>query len=177
MTHVKSLEQGPIIRTNQMLTHYLLSVLLLSRIKWKPVWGTVRWILGSTWGASMHSLWKTEQVAWLSWDLTVCMCVCACMCAHALSRVQLFAAPCTIAGRLLCLWNFPGKNTGVVAISDSRGSSRSRDWTLFSCISCTGRQIISLKPLAPHGKPMRLNYWSIKCWENYKNNVCGNDEP
>ena len=177
MTHVKSLEQGPIIRTNQMLTHYLLSVLLLSRIKWKPVWGTVRWILGPTWGASMHSLWKTEQVAWLSWDLTVCMCVCACMCVHALSRVQLFAAPCTVAGRLLCLWNFPGKNTGVVAISDSRGSSRSRDWTLFSYISCTGRQIISLKPLAPHGKPLRLNYWSIKCWENYMNNVNGNDEP
>ena len=63
MTHVKSLEQAPIIRTNQMLTHYLLSVLLLSRIKWKPVWGIVRWILGSTWRASMHSLWKTEQVA------------------------------------------------------------------------------------------------------------------
>ena len=31
--------------------------------------------------------------------------------------------------RLLCLWNFPDKNTGVVAISFSRGSSQPRDWT------------------------------------------------
>ena len=41
--------------------------------------------------------------------------------------------------RLICPWNFPGKNTGVVAIPFSRGSSWPRDRT---CISCTGRQIL-----------------------------------
>ena len=29
-----------------------------------------------------------------------------------------------------------------VAISSSRGSSRPRDWTLMSCVSCIGRQIL-----------------------------------
>ena len=29
------------------------------------------------------------------------------------SHVQLFVAPWTVATRLLCPWNFPGKNTGV----------------------------------------------------------------
>ena len=32
---------------------------------------------------------------------------------RALSRVQLFATPWTVALRLLCPWHFPGKNTGV----------------------------------------------------------------
>ena len=47
----------------------------------------------------------------------------------------------------------PGKNTGVVAMPSSRGSSRPRDGTCFSCISCIGRQRDSL-PLAPPGKPL-----------------------
>ena len=41
--------------------------------------------------------------------------------------------------RLLCSWNSPGKNMGWVAISFSRQSSWSRDWTRVSCI---GRQIL-----------------------------------
>ena len=41
--------------------------------------------------------------------------------------------------RFLCLWGFPGKNTGKVAISSSRGSFRPRDWTRLSCI---GRQVL-----------------------------------
>ena len=44
--------------------------------------------------------------------------------------------------RLLCPWDSPGKNTGVVAIPFSRGSSRPRDRTTISCNSCTGRQIL-----------------------------------
>ena len=36
--------------------------------------------------------------------------------------------------RLLYPWGFPGKNTGVVAISFTRGSSRPRDQTQVSCI-------------------------------------------
>ena len=39
-------------------------------------------------------------------------------------------------------WMFLGKNTGVVAISFSRGSSWLRDRTRISCVSCIGRQIL-----------------------------------
>ena len=44
---------------------------------------------------------------------------------------------------LLCLWNFPGKNTGVGCHSLLRGSSKPRDQTRTSCVSCIGRMILS----------------------------------
>ena len=44
--------------------------------------------------------------------------------------------------RLLCPWNFPGKNTEWVAISFSRGSSRPRGQTWVSCISCIGGRVL-----------------------------------
>ena len=65
--------------------------------------------------------------------------VCACM----LSGVLLFATPWTIAARLLCSWDFPGKILEWVAISSSRGSSWPRGQTHISCVSCIGRQILS----------------------------------
>ena len=49
------------------------------------------------------------------------------------------------SARLLCSWNLPGKNTGVDAISSTRGLSLSswpRDRSHVSCISSTGRQIL-----------------------------------
>ena len=36
---------------------------------------------------------------------------------------------CSLPSRILCPWDFPGKNTRVGSISFSRGSSWSRDWT------------------------------------------------
>ena len=39
-------------------------------------------------------------------------------------------------------WDSPGKNTGVGCMPSSRGSSRPRDRTHISCISCTGRQVL-----------------------------------
>ena len=42
--------------------------------------------------------------------------------------------------RLLCPWDFPGKNTGVGCHSFSRGSSWARDWTRVFCI--VGRRFI-----------------------------------
>ena len=43
----------------------------------------------------------------------LCVCVCVCVCyVKSLSRVWLFVTPWTVA-RLLCPWDFPGKNTGV----------------------------------------------------------------
>ena len=44
-----------------------------------------------------------------------------------LSRVRLSVIPWLQPSSLLCPWDFPGKNTGVVAISFSRGSSQTRD--------------------------------------------------
>ena len=58
-------------------------------------------------------------------------------CVHVLSSIWLFATPGPI--RPLCPWTFPGKNTGVVAISYSRWSFWSRDQTWVSCI---GRWIL-----------------------------------
>ena len=45
--------------------------------------------------------------------------------------------------RVLCPWDFPGKNTGVVAISQSRGSSRPGAQTCISCVSCVGRWVFA----------------------------------
>ena len=45
------------------------------------------------------------------------MCVCVCVCVFRLSHVQLFVTPWTVRSRLcfrlLCPWDFSGKNTGV----------------------------------------------------------------
>ena len=41
--------------------------------------------------------------------------------------------------RLLCPWDFPGKNTGVGCHFFLQGSSQPRDWT---CISCVCRRIL-----------------------------------
>ena len=47
------------------------------------------------------------------------------------SRVHL----ATVAARLLCPWDSPGKSTGV-AMPSSRGSSQPRAQTQVSCIAC-----------------------------------------
>ena len=44
--------------------------------------------------------------------------------------------------RLLCPWDYPGKNTGVGCPFLSRGSSQPRDRTKVSCTSCIGRWIL-----------------------------------
>ena len=44
--------------------------------------------------------------------------------------------------RLLCPWDSLGKNTGVTCHSLFKGSSRPRDWTHISCVSCSGRWIL-----------------------------------
>ena len=36
-----------------------------------------------------------------------------CVCAHALGCIRLFETLWTVATRLLCPWDFPGKNTAV----------------------------------------------------------------
>ena len=48
---------------------------------------------------------------------------------------ELFVTLWTVPCQALCLWNSPGKNTGVGSIPFSRGSSQLRDWTRVSCIA------------------------------------------
>ena len=57
-----------------------------------------------------------------------------------------FVTPWAVATRLLCPWNFPGKNIGVVAISFSRGTSQLRDQTHISCASCTAGEFFPTEP-------------------------------
>ena len=61
----------------------------------------------------------------------------ACVCLS-LRHVQLFVTPWRLwLTRLLCPWNSPGKNTGLVVMPFSRGYSWPRDWTWASHL--TGR--------------------------------------
>ena len=50
-----------------------------------------------------------------------------------------FSTPRTVAHKLLCPWDFPGKNTGVGCHFLPRGSSQPRGWTR---IPCSDKQIL-----------------------------------
>ena len=63
--------------------------------------------------------------------------MCVCVCVRALSCVWLVATPWTT--RLLCPWDFPGKNPGVGCHVLLQGTSWPRGLT---CVSCFGRQIL-----------------------------------
>ena len=62
-----------------------------------------------------------------------------CCCLVAKTCPTLFVIPWMSPSRLLCPRDFPGKNTGVGAVSFPRASSRPRDQTHASCI---GRQVL-----------------------------------
>ena len=44
--------------------------------------------------------------------------------------------------RLLCPWDFPGKNTGVGCHFLLQGIFPTQDWTCISSVSCTSRRIL-----------------------------------
>ena len=56
--------------------------------------------------------------------------------------------------RLLCLWDCPSKNAGAAATSSSRGSSRPRDQTRVSCVSCAAGGLLTAEPVC---KPLILS--------------------
>ena len=58
------------------------------------------------------------------------------------SCTRLFETLWTVAPRLLCLWDSPGKNTRVGSMPSSRCSSQPRDQTHASCVSCIGKQVL-----------------------------------
>ena len=68
--------------------------------------------------------------------------------------------------RLLCSWNFPGKNTGFGCQFLLQGYSQHTDWIEVSCVSCIGRQILyHCATWKPHWAPM----FTISCLRNSKN--------
>ena len=69
----------------------------------------------------------------------MCVCVCVCVCAQSCLRVC-NPVDCSLPGSS-AHGIFQARILEWVAISSSRGSSRHRDQTLVSCISCIGRQI------------------------------------
>ena len=76
------------------------------------------------------------------------------VCVHAyhFSHVQLWWPGGLWPARLLCPWDPSGKNTGVGCMPSSRGSSRLRDQTHISYVSCVGRCVFFFffsKSLAP----------------------------
>ena len=75
--------------------------------------------------------------------LCSCVCVCAraCVCAHSVVSNSLRPHGLYPA-RLLCPWDFSGKNTGVGCHFLLQGSSQPRDRTRVSCISSISKQIL-----------------------------------
>ena len=64
----------------------------------------------------------------------------------------------------LCPWDFAGRNTGVEYMSFSRESSKLRDWTHISCISCIAGGLFTTEP---PGKSICKNiyiYIMHICW-------------
>ena len=65
-----------------------------------------------------------------------------CVSVHVLDWMQLFATPWAVAPRLLCPWDFPGKNTGVSCHFLLQGIFPTQDQILISCVSFTGGWIL-----------------------------------
>ena len=65
----------------------------------------------------------------------------------------------------LCPWNSPGKNTGVIAIPLSRGSSLPRNWTLVYCIVGKFFTVWAARaalPSHPQGRPSKTPSEGLK---------------
>ena len=88
-------------------------------------------------GTASKPLWSTN---WKDCSIAACWFQRNTTCA-VLSRVPLFVTPRTVA-RLLCPWDFPGKNTGVGCHFLLQGIFLTWHRIFASCISCTGRQIL-----------------------------------
>ena len=74
-----------------------------------------------------------------------------------------------LPARLLCPWNFPGKNTGVGCHFFSRESSPPRDWTWVSCIA--GRFFTNWVTRKSH----KIEY-NDTCKKKKKKNTLGQNE-
>ena len=75
------------------------------------------------------------------------------LCAQSLSHVHSLRPHGLWPARLLCPWDFPGKNTGVGCLALLKGIFLTQGLNLNPCVLHLHRQTGSL-PLAPCGKPL-----------------------
>ena len=80
------------------------------------------------WRATVHGITKSQTQ--LKWPRT---CICIYMYCAQSRPTPCDSMDCSLACQTT-LWNFPGKNTGVVAIFSSMGFSWPKDWTRVSCV-------------------------------------------
>ena len=90
------------------------------------------------------------------------VCVCVCVCVSPYSHFVFFATLWTVTRRapLFC-GVFPGKNTGMGCHALLRGSSRPRDWTHVSYISCIGRWALYQYHVLSPCRCLTLCYFSL----------------
>ena len=69
----------------------------------------------------------------------MCVCVCVCVCVLVAQLCLTLRLHGLYPTRILCLWDSPGKNTGVGCHFLLQGSSKTRD---RAHISCLGRRIL-----------------------------------
>ena len=85
------------------------------------------------------------------------------------SVTQLCLSVCDPMARFLCPWNLPARTPKWVAIPFSKRSSRPRDQTHVSCVSCIGKRILytagppgnpALEIRSTHNVRMPWHFWS-----------------
>ena len=102
---------------------------------------------------SLKNLQSFHQDMWKMWL------VCVCVCTYVLSHVWL-CMDCSPT-RILCPWDSPSKNTGVVAMPSSRGSSHPR--IKFAYLASPGLAGGFFTTMAP-GKPQKCSKAYLKDW-------------
>ena len=98
------------------------------------------------------------ECTWCPVNIHVLVCVCS---------VRLFVTPWTVAHQAPLLMGFFKKNTGMVAISSSRGSSWPRDCTHISCVSCIAGGFFTLWDIR---KTLLMKAW-LHC-SIFPSNIC-----
>ena len=115
---------------------------------WKLEWKKNRQCITCHHGFHVHI--AIQLASYHYWDefhgtsllMCVCVCVCVCTCARRVMCVHLFVTPGPSSPGSSVQGIFLARILEWVAISFSKGSSRLRDQTHISCISCIGRQIL-----------------------------------
>ena len=81
------------------------------------------------------------------------------LCSAHFSSLQLSVTLCTVVDKLLCPWDFSGKNSGVGCYAILRGPFRCRDRTCVSCIPCIAGRFFTAEP---SGRPPCLHMLKVR---------------
>ena len=111
---------------------------LMTETKWSLMW--TRTFLHVKLSALNHPTGALDTAPAVGANKAVCSAVQFLFPSH--SPVRLFATHELGPGGLLCLWNFPAKNTEAGRQFPHQGIFQPWDWICISCASCTGKQIL-----------------------------------